>query len=40
MYESSSLLDDGSGMKAAVNLFGSLFLGLVAVRTGVWLGTR
>jgi fluoride exporter len=40
MYESSSLLEEGSGVKAAVNLFGSLLLGLLAVRAGIWLGGR
>ena len=37
-YESSSLLQDGSGLKAMINMFGSLFLGLLAVRVGIWLG--
>jgi CrcB protein len=40
MFESSSLLEDGSGIKAMFNLLGSLMLGLVAVRTGVWLAGR
>jgi CrcB protein len=40
MYESSSLLEDGSGIKAMFNLMGSLMLGLLAVRVGMWLGTR
>ena len=38
-YESNSLLQDGSWIKAMVNLFGSLFLGLLAVRVGIWLGS-
>lgn len=37
-YESSSLLQDGSGFKAMMNMFGSLFLGLLAVRVGIWMG--
>ena len=37
-YESNSLLQDGSGLKAMINMFGSLFLGLLAVRVGIWLG--
>ena len=37
MYESSVLLEDGSGMKARLYLLGSLILGLLAVRAGVWL---
>ena len=40
MFESSSLLQDGSGMKAILNLFGSLLLGLLAVRLGMLLGGR
>ena len=38
-YESSELLEDGSGMKAMVNMFGSILLGLLAVRLGIWLAT-
>jgi fluoride exporter len=38
-YESNTLLQDGSLVKAALNLFGSLLLGLLAVRAGIWLGT-
>jgi fluoride exporter len=34
-YESSSLLEDGSGIKALVNLLGSVLGGIVAVRLGV-----
>lgn len=37
MYESNVLLEDGSGIKAITNLLGSLFLGLLAVRVGIWL---
>jgi CrcB protein len=39
-YESNSLLEDGSGIKATVNLLGSLVAGLIAVRVGMALGTR
>jgi CrcB protein len=37
-YESNSLLNDGSGIKATVNMAGSVLVGLIAVRAGVWLG--
>jgi CrcB protein len=37
MYESNSLLNSGATIKAFVNLVGSLLLGLLAVRAGVWL---
>jgi len=40
IYESSSLLADGSGYKAFANLIGSMVLGLIAVRSGIWLGSR
>jgi CrcB protein len=33
-FESSSLLDDGSGIKALLNMLGSLMGGIVAVRLG------
>lgn len=39
-YETSSLLEDGSELKAMLNLLGSLILGLVAVRLGIELGSR
>jgi CrcB protein len=39
-YESNSLLRDGSEIKALVNLIGSLVVGVLAVRGGVWLGGR
>lgn len=39
MFESHSLLQDGSGFKAMVNLLGSLVTGLLAVRIGIWLGS-
>ena len=37
MYESNGLLEDGSGIKAIVNLVGSLLVGLIAVRIGIWI---
>ena len=40
MYESTALIDDGAWVKAAINLFGSLVLGLLAVRLGMILGRR
>jgi len=40
MFESSSLLEQGSGIKATVNLLGSLVVGLIAVRVGIWMGAR
>lgn len=39
-FESNSLLQDGSLLKAAVNMFGSLLSGLIAVRLGIWLASR
>jgi fluoride exporter len=40
MYESNALLENGSGIKATVNLLGSLVLGLLAVKAGVRLAGR
>ena len=40
MYESNALLQSGSGIKAMLNLIGSLVLGLIAVKAGVWLAGR
>src|SRR5689334_7930847 len=40
MYESNALLASGSGIKAMLNLIGSLVLGLLAVKAGVWLAAR
>jgi CrcB protein len=40
MYESDALLRNGSELKAMTNLLGSVVVGLLAVRVGVWLGTR
>ncbi|HEX3724727.1 MAG TPA: fluoride efflux transporter CrcB [Pirellulales bacterium] len=37
-YESSALLQDGSAIKALFNMIGSVVLGLLAVRLGIWLG--
>ena len=37
MYESNLLIEDGSGVKAIVNLLGSLLVGLLAVRFGAYL---
>jgi CrcB protein len=37
-YESHGLLRDGDGLLAMAYLFGSVFLGLVAVRCGILLG--
>jgi fluoride exporter len=39
-YESNLLIDEGSNIKAAINLLGSLLLGLLAVRLGVALARR
>jgi CrcB protein len=36
-FESHSLLEDGEWLLAAVNMLGSLLLGLVAVRAGIFL---
>jgi CrcB protein len=40
MYESNSLIEDGSEMKAIFNLMGSLLIGLMAVRLGMALASR
>jgi CrcB protein len=40
MYESVALLDDGAAIKAVFNLAGSLLLGLLAVRAGMWLASH
>jgi len=40
MYESNALLESGSSIKAMGNLIGSLVIGLIAVRFGIWLGGR
>lgn len=36
-YESSQLIQDGDGLKGLTYIFGSLFLGLVAIRLGMML---
>lgn len=38
MYESNSLIEDGLQIKATMNLIGSVIVGLLAVRVGIWLG--
>jgi len=40
MYESNALLQSGSSLKAMGNLIGSVVVGLIAVRFGIWLGER
>jgi CrcB protein len=40
MAESNSLLTTGQSTKAFSYLIASLLLGLLALRTGLWLGTR
>lgn len=40
MYESNSLLEGGSEIKAMLNLVGSLVIGLVAVKLGMVLAMR
>jgi CrcB protein len=37
MHESNSLIESGSQVKATINLIGSLIVGLVAVRAGIWM---
>jgi fluoride exporter len=39
-YESNTLLQDGAVLKAGLNLVGSVLLGLLGVRFGIWLGGR
>ncbi len=39
-YESNALLEDGATIKALANLIGSVVLGLIAVRLGIWLAGR
>jgi CrcB protein len=38
MYESNKLADDGARLQAAMNLVGSLVLGILGVRLGIALG--
>ena len=40
MAESNSMLSGGYNAKALTYLIGSLVVGLLAVRFGIWLGTR
>jgi fluoride exporter len=40
MWESNYLMENLSGMKAMVNLAGSVVAGLLAVRAGIWMGSR
>ena len=40
MYESDTLLRTGAGMRATLNLIGSIVLGLIAIRLGVLIGQR
>src|SRR5689334_2486390 len=40
MYESNQLIADGAHIKAMANLIGSVIVGLLAVRVGIWLGAR
>ena len=39
-FESNSLLEDGAIVKSVLNMFGSVFCGLLAVRCGIWLAGR
>ena len=40
MFESNALISDGAGIKATINLLGSIVVGLAAVRLGIWLAAR
>ena len=40
MFETHALVESGSGIKAMGNLVGSVVVGLIAVRFGIWLGER
>jgi len=40
MYESNGLLADGATLKATANLVGSVAIGLLVVRLGIWIGAR
>jgi fluoride exporter len=39
-FETNNLLRDGDGLKVMTYVFGSLFLGLVALRLGMWLARQ
>jgi fluoride exporter len=40
MYESNALFENGASTKALAYLIGSLVVGLIAIRFGLWLGGR
>ena len=40
MFESDALMRDGAVWKATANLVGSVVVGLLAVRLGIWLAAR
>ncbi len=40
MFESNSLIEGGKQIQATINIVGSVLIGLLAVRLGVWLGQR
>jgi len=40
MFESNTLVEEGAGMEATINLIGSLILGMIAVRLGMGLARR
>lgn len=40
MYESNQQMTQGYTIAAGVNLVGSIVLGLLAIRTGVWVASR
>ncbi len=40
IFESNGLIESGAGLKAALNIIGSVIVGLIAVRLGIWLAAR
>jgi fluoride exporter len=40
MHESNALIEKGEQFKAAANILGSLVVGLLAVRVGIWLAHK
>ncbi len=40
IFDSNALINDGAFLVASLNLLGSIALGLVALRAGIWLGAR
>jgi CrcB protein len=38
--ESNALLKEGANLKAALNIVGSVAIGLLAIRIGIWVGAR